>query len=68
MDIQKLTFEIYEFTKQWHLPLLVGFIGLAGEAGKPGADNGLGEAPGDNILPKQILICLSSRRGSKAAF
>lgn len=28
----------------------------------------LGEAPGDNIIPREILISLSSRRGLWVAF
>lgn len=66
MDIHKLAHDAYEATKHWHLPLLVGLIGSIrinskADLGRENSD--LGEAPGDNILTKEILISLSSRRG-----
>ncbi|MCX5704175.1 MAG: hypothetical protein NT066_06785 [Candidatus Omnitrophica bacterium] len=56
---------IISFVKALHLPMFVGLIGTL----KIHKENlketlgDLGEVTGDNILPKEILISLSSRRG-----
>lgn len=66
MDFHKITHDICEVAKHWHLPVFVGLIGSVKVIPKingQGVISGLGEIPGDNILPKEILISLSSRRG-----
>ncbi|MDI6605703.1 MAG: hypothetical protein QME65_00950 [Candidatus Omnitrophota bacterium] len=66
MDIHKLAHDVYETTRHWHLPLLVGLISsirIAPKAGLGIRKSDLGDVPGDNILTKEILISLSSRRG-----
>lgn len=65
MDIHKLTHDICEATRHWHLPLLIGFIGYIRVRSKKDSQDcisDLGEAPGDNILPSDILFSISSRR------
>lgn len=65
MDFHKVAHDICNATGHWHLPLFVGFIGSMKQTFKIKAHDDLGDlgdAPGDNILPKEILISLSSRR------
>ena len=66
MDIHRLVQEACETVKHWHLPLLVGlvsFIKIVPDVSKEAKVSELGEVPGDNILPNDILTSLSSRRG-----
>lgn len=51
--------------KTLHLPLFVGLIGIIKSRRENFKEtlSDLGEVTGDNILPKEILISLSSRRG-----
>jgi len=65
MDLHKITHEIYEAAKHWHLPFLVGVFGSIRVNHRINLQSNisdLGGIPGDNILPKEILISLSSRR------
>jgi hypothetical protein len=65
MDIHKLIHEACGASGHWHLPLFVGLIGsikLHTKIGSKDDYGDLGEAPGDNILPKAILNSLISRR------
>lgn len=66
MDLHKLAHDVYEASKHWHLPLLAGLVGsirIMPKADSREHISDLGEVPGDNILSKEILISLSSRRG-----
>ncbi|MDP2941052.1 MAG: hypothetical protein Q8N85_02195 [Candidatus Omnitrophota bacterium] len=66
MDIHKLAQDVYEAGKHWHLPLffsLLGSVGFPSKMGIRDKNSDLGDAPGDNILPSEILISLSSRKG-----
>lgn len=56
MELQKIISGIAESVKHWQLPL---FAGLTSSEDN---NSGLGEIAGDNILPREILISLSSRR------
>lgn len=65
MDLHKLVHDACEASKHWHLPILFGLIGHVRL--HSGVENkyeigDLGDAPGDNILPKEILNSLISRR------
>lgn len=65
MDMHKLTHEICEAARHWHLPLFAGLIASVWAAPKKDKQENisdLGEVPGDNILPSEILFSLSSRR------
>lgn len=65
MDLHKLAHDAYEATKHWHMPLLFGLVGSIKLHNKTEAKDiigDLGDAPGDNILPKEILNSLISRR------
>ncbi len=65
MDLHKLIHDVCEATKHGHLPLLAGFIGSIRLHNKMEAKDiigDLGDVPGDNILPKEILNSLISRR------
>jgi len=65
MELQKIISGIAENIKHWQLPLFAGLTNVANLKRKEGLednDSGLGEIAGDNILPKEILISLSSRR------
>lgn len=64
MDIHKLIHEACEASRHGHLPVFFGLIGSIKLHGIGSRDNysDLGEAPGDNILPKAILNSLISRR------
>lgn len=67
MEIQKLIHEACGSSGHWHLPLLAGLIGLIKLHSKIGFkdDYGdLGEAPGDNILPKAILNSMILRKAA----
>ena len=71
MDIHKLIHEACGATRHWHFPLLVGLIGfikIIPKADSHERISDLGDVPGDNILPSQILISISSRRGLEARF
>jgi len=64
MDIHKLANDASEAAK--HLPLFIGLISsirIAPKVRTEITNSDLGDVPGDNILPKEILISLSSRRG-----
>lgn len=66
MDIHKISHEICEVAKHGHLPLLASLIGtfrISRKAFKQEENSDLEEVTGDNILPNEILISLSSRRG-----
>ena len=66
MDIHRLVQEACETAKHWHLPLLVGFVSfikIVPDVSQEAEVSELGEVPGDNILPNDILTSLSSRRG-----
>ncbi len=59
MEISKILHDTYEATKHWHLPSFVGLTGFFSvhsnaEFRKNISD--FGEAPGDNIFPREILI------------
>ena len=63
MEIHKMTHEAYEVIK--HLSFLTFFFGSIRITPKRSINeqnSDLGEVPGDNILPKEILISLSSHR------
>ncbi|MCM8797303.1 MAG: hypothetical protein NC923_05450 [Candidatus Omnitrophica bacterium] len=65
MDLQKLAHDAYEASKHWHLPILFGLVGhirLHSKMEDKDIIGDLGDAPGDNILPKEILNSLISRR------
>lgn len=65
MELNKLSHDIYEAVKHWHIPLLFGIIGsvkISRKVTKQEDNCGLGDTPGDNILPKEILNSLISRR------
>lgn len=64
MDIHKLAHDASEAAK--HLPLFIGLISsirITPKMRTEITDSDLGEVPGDNILPINILNSLSSRRG-----
>ena len=66
MDLHKLAHDVCEASKPWHFPLFAGLIGSARLHGKiefKEKISDLGEVAGDNIIRKEILISLSSRRG-----
>jgi len=64
MDINKIAHEAFETARVWHFPLLLGLVCSIRVMPKDQYNQGdLGDVPGDNILPKNILISLSSRRG-----
>ncbi|MCX5697034.1 MAG: hypothetical protein NTU54_03545 [Candidatus Omnitrophica bacterium] len=66
MDLHKIAHDIYEASKHWHLTLFAGLIDsirLHSKVEERDRISGLGEVIGDNILQKEILISLSSRRG-----
>lgn len=66
MDIHKLFHDSCEAARHWHFPLfsvLFGYIRIMSEQNSHDQVNDLEDAVGDNILPKEILISLSSRRG-----
>ncbi|RJP29187.1 MAG: hypothetical protein C4533_05150 [Candidatus Omnitrophota bacterium] len=63
MDIHKLIHDTCEATK--HLPFLIGLAGSIRIMPKQNSREqigDLGDVPGDNILPKEILNSLISRR------
>lgn len=65
MDLQKLAHDIFGASGQTHLPFFLGLIAPLKMAFKMKSKDDLGDlgdVPGDNIPPKQILISLSSRR------
>ena len=65
MGQQKIIYDICEASRQWHLPIFAGFLGLLNTYSRETPQsgfNGLGDVPGDNILSKEILVSLSSRR------
>lgn len=66
MELHKLLQEAYETSKHWHFPVFAGLIAhlrLGREQRIHMKNSGLGEIPGDNIPPKEILDSLSFRRG-----
>ena len=65
MDLHKLAHDVCEVAKHWHLPVFVGLISSVKVIPKingQGVISDLGEVPGDNVLPKEILNSLISRR------
>lgn len=65
MDIHKITHEVLEATKHYHLPIwmgLIGYIKLKPKINLNEENSGLGDVPGDNILPSKILFSILSRR------
>lgn len=65
MELQKIISGIAESVKHWQLPLFAGLssvVKLKRKEGPEDNNSGLGETAGDNILPREILISLSSRR------
>lgn len=68
MDMQKLSHGLCEVTKHWHLPVLIGLIDFNKLTSRTNINiGGPGDEMGDNILPKEILISLSSRKDSRGA-
>lgn len=66
MDLHRLTHGIYEALKHWHIPVFVSFltsITPKAKAKRQAKMSDLGDVPGDNILPNEILFSISSRRG-----
>jgi len=66
MDLHKLFHEVAEACKSGHFLVLAGMLGIFKlTSGFKQMDKscGLSDAVGDNILPKNILISLSSRKG-----
>lgn len=69
MEILKITHELYEASKHWHLPLLVGGIGLIKSSYSPVLSGKVGEeVPGDNFLPREVLSALSSTASRRKRF
>lgn len=65
MDLHRLAHDIFHTSRQTNVPFFIGLIGSLRFTFKNKDKNDLGDlgdAPGDNILPKEILISLSSRR------
>jgi hypothetical protein len=65
MDFHKIIHDLSEAARQGHWPLFLGWLGALKYFSKDynRYDLGdLGDTPGDNILPKEILSSLSSRR------
>ena len=65
MDLHKLIHDTCEATRHWHFPLLIGLAGSIRIMPKQNSHQqigDLGDVPGDNILPKEILNSLISRR------
>lgn len=66
MDLHTLAHDIHlVLNKGGHLPLFVGLFAIIRNHHSDLKDklSDLGEVTGDNVLPKEILISLSSRRG-----
>ena len=71
MELTKILQDVYEASKHWHFSLVAGLISsFKTHSGVEAKDkiSDLGDVPGDNILPSQILISISSRRGLEARF
>ena len=67
MELIKFIHQTIEVVRSSDASFLAGFIGaikLLHATGNDETQSGLGEAPGDNILPNEILLSLSSRRGA----
>ncbi len=65
MDMHKIAHDLCETTRHCHFPLIAGLIGYIRITPKKRIKEiigDLGEVPGDNILPSEILISISSRR------
>lgn len=65
MDIHKLIHDGCEAAKHLHFPMLLGLAGsirIMPKQKSPEQIGDLGDVPGDNILPKEILNSLISRR------
>ncbi len=62
MDLHKLAHDACEATKYWYMPLLAGLIGYIRIIKEKDKISDLGDVPGDNILSKEILNSLISRR------
>lgn len=67
MDLHKLIHHVDEIIRggYLHFSLFAGLFGAIKGSTPDFKDQtgDLGETPGDNFLPKEILISLSSRRG-----
>ena len=71
MDIHKLAHDIFHASRQTNVPFFIALFGSMKLSFKHKRSNDLGdlgETPGDNILPKEILIALSSRREIPSRF
>ena len=65
LELTKFLHHAIEVVRNSDASFLAGFIGaikLLHATGNDETQSGLGEAPGDNILPNEILLSLSSRR------
>ena len=66
MDLYKLAQHIGEILQDghWHLPLFAGLLGAIKNHNSVVDEKtgGLGNVPGDNILPKEILISFCARK------
>lgn len=65
MDLHRLVHDACEASKHWHLPILFGLVGhikLHSRVENKREIGDLGETPGDNVLPREILDSLISRR------
>ena len=70
IDLHKTIQQICEATRHWHLPMFVGLVSSIKVNPRINTQekiSDLGDVPGDNFLPKEILNSLVSRRGLKAA-
>jgi len=65
MDLSRLIHQIGDILKEgnWHLPLFVGYLGAMKNHGSVVEEKAvdLGNVPGDNILPKEILVSFNNR-------
>ena len=65
MYLNKLAHDVCEAGRHWHLPFLVGMISsirIMPKTDSHSEISDLGDVPGDNVLPKEILNSLISRR------
>ena len=65
MDLHKITHDAYEVTKHWHLPflaLMMGSFRACQNGSRSYVGNDYADAPGDNILPGDILSAFRKRK------
>ena len=65
MDLHRLAHDIFHASRQTQVPFLIGLVGsikLSFKSNRKDDLGDLGDTPRDSILPKEILISLSSRR------